>query len=462
MRKILCCLLIILLVASLAACTGATTAATTAATTKATTAATAVDLTKAKGKITFISAYQDPNQLNYVGYFFARLDEWKAAHPNVEVVHDGTSDWNAMLAKRKAAFAANTLPNIMYNTGAMDIQEFVEYNYIVDLKPYFDKDKEWYNMFVEACMSGCRMPGSDGIWAIPFTGQVGGLYVNMKLLNDAGITKKPTTVEELEADLDILLKQGKVVPWENGCKSADNIAACVIAIIGKLYGPNWVEDVYSGKTKYSTSPEFKQAMELFKKWMKAGYFGKDFWDADVTANRNLYYAMGTAFMYSNGHIVSVAMQKSVDKSQISYMTFPYFKDKPQFEGTYAAGVGDHFSVCDTGTQIEKDLSVDFLKYATITSNFQKNAEIQNFALFPVVKGIVYPAKLEPMVQDFQDALKKMQNGNRPATHDAFGAEAREVMLENMAKYLRDTITIDECANNIQTVIEKALAAVKKK
>jgi ABC-type glycerol-3-phosphate transport system substrate-binding protein len=451
MRKILSTILVLFMLVALCACA-------TVQTTKGTTIGT----TPEKATIKFINAYQEPGSISYDIYFFNMLNEWKAAHPNITVEHNGTSDWDTMLANRKAAFASNDLPNIMYNTGAMDIQEFVKYKYILNLQPYFDKDQAWYNNFVPACLSGCRFPGIDGIWAIPFTGQVGGLYVNMDVLKDAGVTEKPTTVEEFETVLDKISKKGTYVAWGNGGKATDNAPAILIAIIGKLYGANWVEDVYSGKTKYDSNPQVKQALELYKKWLDAGYFGPNFWDMDVTASRNLYYNLGCGFMYSNGHIVNVALSKSVKVDQISYMTFPYFKDVPQNASVGAIGVGDHFSVCDVGTQYEKDMSVDFLRYITIPSNFQKNAEIQKYALFPVVQGIKFPdtSTMQPMVRDFRAALDTIKSGNRPATHDAFGAEAREIMCTAFTKYLMGTITVDEALKQTQAGIDKALAALK--
>lgn len=465
MKKFTCFLLITVVVLSLTACsiegnnvTPGTSAAPTG--TPAATDETPTN-TDEKVKITILNLFQDPNQLNYIGYWFDMLEEWKAAHPNVEVDNQGIADRKVFLERRKAAFASDDLPNIMWNTGSMDIQEFVKYDYLLNLQPYFDADKEWYDMFVESLFAGGRFPGKEGTYAVPFVGQVSGLYVNKKLLNDAGITENPKTIEEFEAVMDTLLKQGKTVPFLYGGKGTLN-PSMIITLIGKMYGGNWVQDVYAGKAKY-TDEISRKAYVKFKEWLDKGYFGDvdKFWETDTTGARNGFYNMDCAYMFSNSHVISVALEKSVDKDQLSYQAFPYFKDYPQFEGTFPAGVGDHFSVCDTGSKLAQDLSVDLIKYTTITKNFQRNAEIQQYSLLPVVKGIEVPASgLPSIVQDFQNSIKIMKNGNPPATHDAFGAEAREVMIENLTKYMLGEITLDTCLQKTQEVIDKAIAAMK--
>lgn len=472
MKKLICCFLVLLLALSAVACSGGQSKDTTDETTVTTQKAEVATTQKAevattqkaepaqKVKLTFLDMFQVREQLNYVGYYFNMLDEWLLAHPNVEVDHQGVADYNVFLERRKAAFASNDIPNMLWNTGAMDIQEFVKYDYILNLKPYFDADKEWYNMFVESFFSGCKFPGDDGIYAVPFTGQIGGLYLNMKPLNDVGITKKPATMEELTVALDALAKQGKVIPFALGGKSVDGVAAVITSIITKMYGPNWVEDVYSGKAKYTDAIPV-DAYKLIKQFQDKGYFGKNFMEMDVTAQRNAYYNMDAAMTQANGHIVAVTMDKSVAKDQIAYVAWPYFEKYPQFEETYLAGVGDHFSVTNVGTKEAQDLTVDFIKYITKVDNFQKNAEIQAYALMPIVKGIKVPAELPPMVKDFQDSLIKMKNSNRPATHDAFGAQAREIMLANLSNFLYGDITAEDALKNTQVAIEKALADMNK-
>lgn len=101
----------------------------------------------------------------------------------------------------------------------------------------------------------------------------GGFIVRKDLLDKAGITELPETIEEYETMFDAFKEQG-VTPWSLAMTQWQFINYSPVAnAFGLTYRGTHLED---GKVIYSrTSPKYKDFLEVMKRWYDKGYFSSD-------------------------------------------------------------------------------------------------------------------------------------------------------------------------------------------
>lgn len=101
----------------------------------------------------------------------------------------------------------------------------------------------------------------------------GGFIVRKDLLDNAGITDLPETIDDYENMFDAFLEAG-VVPWALSYTEWQNYDYSPVATaLGLTARYSHIED---GEVVYSrTSPRFREYLEIMNRWYERGYFTSD-------------------------------------------------------------------------------------------------------------------------------------------------------------------------------------------
>ena len=101
----------------------------------------------------------------------------------------------------------------------------------------------------------------------------GGFLARKDLLDKAGITELPETIEEYEAMFDAFLAEG-INPWTTAMTQWQyRDYSSVASAFGVSFRKSHLED---GKVVYSrTSPEYKEFLEVMNRWYTKGYLTSD-------------------------------------------------------------------------------------------------------------------------------------------------------------------------------------------
>lgn len=124
--------------------------------------------------------------------------EFEKTHPGVKISVDSLS-FGDLINKQITAGKVGRLPDVMQIWAAGLQPEFSSLGYIADLGPYLSKESGGKEKFLKQYFPASLVYYRSKIYALPFWTNVMAVYVNETLLKEAGLSKAPTTWEEMVA-----------------------------------------------------------------------------------------------------------------------------------------------------------------------------------------------------------------------------------------------------------------------
>jgi ABC-type glycerol-3-phosphate transport system substrate-binding protein len=156
-------------------------------------------------KVTLTLAYTDDPPTETL------VDAFEALHPNITIKTQQTP-FTDYVKSIKLSMASSTPPDIAeYNPGAM--RSLVPAGLIYDLTPY-EKLYGWGDGFPASSLEVLRSNtaakeyGTGGLYAVPGALSVLGVYYNKSLVQKAGVTQRPATLEQFEQNLGAVKSSG--------------------------------------------------------------------------------------------------------------------------------------------------------------------------------------------------------------------------------------------------------------
>ena len=104
------------------------------------------------------------------------IDEFKAKHPEVEIIDDSQGDERAFNNILSTDMASGKMANIYRVQGVANLQKYIDNGFLLDVTPYLEADPEWGNGFAPGALSYYSVPGKEGTYAIPMESGLIGVY----------------------------------------------------------------------------------------------------------------------------------------------------------------------------------------------------------------------------------------------------------------------------------------------
>ena len=396
----------------------------------------------------------------------AVMDAYEAESGNmVELLYVPAEGYQTWLTTQ---FAGGTEPDVIF-ASASPAGDFYKNNWIIDLKPYFEKEsaytgKIWRDSFAGNILDGTIDPnGTGAMVGMPNSISMVNLYYNKDVFEEMGI--KPKDVESwsgvLETAKKIKEKNPDMVPmsvqnsssWNLGWQTnfmmehiwKDMIAELdVIDKNGRLEAPEWALGVKSGKIQLDD-----QRMVDYFSFMKelSAYFNTGFntasWEYEALFNE------GKAAMNLNGSwFPSQYVQNNLS---VNYGVLPQpYVDSNITDKTdnvlhrYSVGLGgpDVMVTQKSVNDGNGDVAIDFLQFMTAPD---KGAKLfaEKLMWIPVVEGV----DASGPIKDIIDTLgEDEQNVNWNAAMLGMTAEANDKFGVMFANFLDDSdITAEKMA-----------------
>ena len=152
------------------------------------------------------NAVASDNGENLLGDFWQKVaDDYTALHPNVTFKIEQIQNEDLQRTRIPTALQSGDAPDIFQQWGGGELAAQVEAGYLQDLS---DVDADAIKT-----LGGAVAPWqADGkTYGIPFQFGVEGIWYRKSLFEQAGITSEPTTMDELNADVQ-KLKDAKIIP----------------------------------------------------------------------------------------------------------------------------------------------------------------------------------------------------------------------------------------------------------
>jgi len=264
--------------------------------------------------------------------------EFTKQYPNITFKINRDSFAN-LTANSPRLMASNNAPDLIR---LPTIGNTVKNGLLLNLDPYF-KAYNW-NKWSAAQLAGMRVDpktnvrGSGSLYQLGLGYSVTGVFMNMTLANQAGITGIPTTLAQFEADCD-LAKAAGIVPMTEGDK--DGVVNFTVQAAMNDYGnrqklSDWINNV-PGAT-YDT-PGNIQGANLIRTWADKGYFNEDINAVDYfTFTQN--FVNGKGLFSFNGNWEAADVQAKLG-SNARFFLFPAVQEGAPH---VAMGAPNSFSV----------------------------------------------------------------------------------------------------------------------
>jgi raffinose/stachyose/melibiose transport system substrate-binding protein len=314
------------------------------------------DTSKSGGKIVLKMGDNLPDRKNGYGAVIEQINaEFKAAHPNVDIVTESYQDqpWQE---KVKIYATANQLPDVMKY-----------WSFPGMMKPLIEAGL-LEKMNISDFKSYGYMPGSlegnvyDGkLYGIPISGDMWVIYVNMSLFAKAGVPV-PRTWEDIVASVPKFKAIGVTPMVTNGkegwplCELYDNISERINGNFGRV-------DAALKRTAKYTDPDFVSAADYIQKLVKAGVFQENLSTSDYGDARNMFGQERAAMYMMGSWEMSLATDTNFSenfRNSLDVIKFPVVKGGKGTADDVLAWFGGNYTVSSTSKN--KALAYEYVKF----------------------------------------------------------------------------------------------------
>ncbi len=206
-------------------------------------------------------ATEDPNKSTQE----AAVQRFMKDYPNITVnqVHQQNDNYKQQLV---VAMSSKQAPDMYIHWGGGPMAEYYKSGFVNDITDLYNNYD--HPDFIEAAVAQSKYDGK--VLSIPFGGYSGcDIFYNKTIFAEQGI-EVPTTIAELEAACDKLVKAG-YVPFSlaNGSKWTGSMY--FMYLVSRHSGNAEFDAAYEGTGSF-TSDAFIWAAEKIQDWVKKGYF----------------------------------------------------------------------------------------------------------------------------------------------------------------------------------------------
>ncbi len=305
-----------------------------------------------------------------VDWFKAALEDFSKEHPNIEIQDDSVSQEAAYNNKFKTDLATGNLPNVFSLPGIASLVKYAESGALMDVTEVIN-DKEWSDGFIDGAFEYWNFEsyGVKGYYAVPDRVSPELVVYNKELFAKAGIAKTPETMDELYDAIDKLNATG-VTPISCGGKDTWRVGHLHNQILYKWCGVEKAKELGARTAKW-TDADVVETFTLLKTLKDKGAFMKNFEGVDYETEKKLFLGEKAAMIINGSWFVGECNSSEI-KDKLGTFAFPYFKEKPENQGSYVI-YPQSYQLKGGVTGAEKEAQITLIKFLTGKEAQQKLA-----------------------------------------------------------------------------------------
>lgn len=310
-------------------------------------------------------------------YYRKKVEEFNKLDNGITVVMDNIATESDYLDKLRVSFANNDSPNVFIEYGGSRTLDYIESDALLDIKPYYDEDREWYNSFYPTMFKDLQYEGYDGIWGIPFKTYTILLYYNKDIFQKYNIIP-PKTFDEL-LSICKKLKDVGVKPFQVGEKDVWRFGHFHNNVVIKSLGVNAAERLANRTLSYN-SRDMIETYRIISDMVKKGYFGDDILNVDYGMEKSIFATEGCAMRWDGSWYISEVFGQDI-YNKMGVISFPYINEK--FKNHAQGGASDMWFISKLNKSKEQiEASIEFVKFITSVDYYKGLNEVATM-LHPV-------------------------------------------------------------------------------
>ncbi|WP_337103144.1 extracellular solute-binding protein [Paenibacillus sp. YIM B09110] len=349
--------------------------------------------------ITFQNIYPDPTDPKN-GMMKKIVAQYEKDHPGVKIELDSLNT-DQQKVKLKTQAASREVPDITVVNPAAQMQPFVEAKLFAPLNDMV-AENGLKDTFQEGILDFYSF--DDNLYALPDGNNIGLVYYNKELFDQAGV-KVPTTFEEMVQVVKDLKAKG-IQPMAIGEKDTWTGSFLFMNVLLRTNGPGFLQEVVDGKKTFE-DPAFTEAVDAFQSLIQAGAFQEGATSFDYNAGENLFKT-GKAAMYYMGSWATGGIETSSVNGKVGVFKFPTVNGKGD-PNEFMLAPGSGFAIAADSKHLEE--TKDFLNYFML--NFPKEAfEVKGaVGLAQKVEGDFKAAGYSDMAMEVLGMFKDVKGGD---------------------------------------------------
>lgn len=257
------------------------------------------------------------------------INQFKEKYPEVEIIDDSQGDESAFNNILTTDIASGEMANIFRIQGVSNLGEYIDNGLLLNVAPHIEKDQDWGGGFSEGSLAYYKVPGHDGIYAVPMEAGLIGVYYNTEIMDSVGYSEFPKTWSEL-LNAIAKLKEKKIIPIAMGAQSTYMAGHLHDQIFYKWLGTNAAKELGTRQMKW-TDDGVVETLQYVKDLIDAGAFDPS--AAGITDDVAMtQFQQGEAAMVITGpwNISRFSKPEETPVSdKIKVAKFPYFDQKPE-------------------------------------------------------------------------------------------------------------------------------------
>jgi ABC-type sugar transport system, periplasmic component len=301
-----------------------------------------------------------------------------------------TGDYNQYLG---AKVASDDLPDLFFLNPYSQVQQFAENDRILDLS-----DQAFSSKIYDSVKDAYSYDGKS--YAYPMCLEMLGIYYNVDLFEEAGITQIPKTFAQME-EVCAKLKEKNITPFAATYKDGWTLNHLFSCLIGNTADDTWVQDMNAGTGSFKNerSNEVFRFLDLMKDNSGANYM-----DADSTAGFNAF-ASGEAAMIASGEFSLLNAESVNPDLNVGLFAIPNTDDEA--DAKLDVDVGICIAVNKKSSHLQETLKV--LDY--ISDNTDKEGWMHCTADTMGAAPAAMEFETQVAAQYYKDYTAYMESGN---------------------------------------------------
>lgn len=370
------------------------------------------------------------------------IEQFRADHPNIEVIDEGLPS-DGLRTRLRTVAAADEMPDLFVMWPDAMTKEFVKGDLLQPINEELDQNPEWKDKFIPNALDGYTVDGN--IYSVPMNlAPSSFIYYNEALFKEHGV-KVPTTWAELESAIQTF-NEKDVIPIALGNKANWVVQSTLFSTLAdRITGTEWFLSAIEQSGAKFTDPEFVEALNVLKKLGDSGAFQDGFNSIDETQMMQLYF-QGKAAMVINGgwalaNLVNNAPEEVLNHTHITILP-PIEGGKGQEQVT-AGVVGTGLGVSKKLTGERKEAAMELFYELAGPDGQKATLESSTLVSYDVELD---RSKAHPL---FVELYELMQDVKITPVYDSkFGSAATEVVNNSLQELLMNG-NPEEVARKIQ-------------
>lgn len=402
-----------------------------------------------KVKISYLSRYTNP-ELPRAKYYMEKLEEFRAANPNIEVEDVSIADAESYKSSLKASVAAGSPPTLFICSDAFPHYDWAKNGVIKDLTSLIESP-EWTGPVDEGVFGSFSFErkGLEGIYGVPNSVIGSPVYVNTKLLKENGI-ETPKTWEDVMAMTEKLKEvDPSIVPFSVAAKTKADLGRFFSELAVRMNGLEFRDKFINHEVKWS-DPEMMEVLNKMKEFIDAGVFGRDAISYEVENNVTSFGEGKIAMLFTASYYFD-RFNGMEFADQIDCVNFPYLESAPENKDIWFASTSEGFCISAEPGTSEYDAACKLMAFMLSKETFEGYAEVAGGGVYPV--DIDYDASKSP------NPMKTfMENyATRSDTTDIMAAYLDDASVINITNTELQTMFVERPVEDIAKTLDAEYA-----